>query len=347
MSTYNIPGASLGVTKNGKLVYAKGFGLSDKSANTPVTTESRFRLGSLSKTFTGIAVMKLVQDGKLSLDDKVFGDGGILENDFGTPPYSVNVADMQLRHLLNHTSGSWGLNTGGEVIDNNPAYTHKQFFDWLIDNRPNPKEPGTFYDYSNTGYSLLGRIIEKVSGKPYIDFIKEDLMAPLDATQTDIGATTEAETKSKEVKYYGQGNDASFVYNMSFLRRDASGGLISTATDLLKLITAVDGFPSRPDMLDAPTITELTRVPSGLTNNSDYACGIAIWSAQHLWYNYGSMPGIRSGFMRHDNGMCIALLLNSRVDPSSGETAFAQAMQNLMLDIVNNEQYSWQDIDQF
>lgn len=347
MTTYNIPGASLAVTRNGKLVYIKGYGVANKATGEAVTPASRFRLGSLSKTFTGIAIMKLVQEGKLTLDQKVFGTGSILGNDYGTAPYNANVSAMTLRNLLNHTSGSWAGSTGGDVIDNNTGYTHKQFFDWVINTRPNPKTPGTFYDYSNTGYSLLGRIIEKVSGKTYINYIKEDLLASLQATKTDIGATTEAETKNMEVRYYPQGSDAPYVYNMSFLRRDASGGLISTASEVLKLITAVDGFTTRPDILNSNTIAAFTKVPTGLTNTSDYACGIAVWTAQSLWYNYGSMPGSRSGFMRHDNGTCVSLLLNSRADPAGNETPFIQAMQNLMLDIAKNNTYPWQDIDQF
>ena len=344
MTTYNIPGASLAISKNGKLVYVKGYGKANVATGENVTTNHRFRLASLSKTYTGIAIMKLIQDGQFTLQTNVFGPTGILGNDYGTLPFNSNVLNIKVKHLLQHTSGSWGAATGGDVIDQNPSYTYKQLFDWVLDTRPNPNTPGTSYDYTNVGYNLLGRIIEKKSGKSYINYIKEDILAPIGVTLTDIAGKTEAEQKLNEVTYYGQGNDAQFTYTVAFPRRDADGGLIATATDVLKLITAADGFSTRSDILNASTITSFTTPP---TINPNYANGIGIWSAENLWFNYGSLPGTRTGFMRHNNGMCVVLLLNSRVDPSNGENPFVYAMQDLMLDFVKNSSYNWQNIDQF
>ncbi len=343
MNTFAIPGASLAVSKNGKLVYSKGFGLADKATNEEVKPTSRFRLASVSKTFTGVAIVKLVQDGKLSLDDKVFGSTGVLGTTYGTTPYNTNLSNITVRHLLNNTSGSWGSATGGDVIDHNPSYTTKQFLDWVLNTRTNPKVPGTQYDYSNINFWIAGRVIEKVTGKTYVNYLKEDLLPATGGTQTDMAGRTEADRKTNEVKYYGQHNDAPYVYTIAFPRRDADGGLISTAPDLLRLITAVDGFPSRPDILSTPSINQFTATPAFST----YALGIAMWPAQQVWYNYGSLPGTRTGFMRHNNGMSAALLLNSRVDPTKNETAFVQGMQNLLLDLVANAAHPWQDIDQF
>ena len=343
MTTHNIPGASLAVTKNGKLVYVKGYGLADQAAGTPVTPASRFRLASVSKTYTGVAIMKLVQDGKLSLDSKVFGTGAVLGAEFGTSPYNANLSAITVRHLLQNVSGSWGAATGGDVIDQNPAYTNTQLMNWIINSRSNPKTPGTFYDYSNINFFIAGKIIEKVSGKTYINYLKEDILATLGITQTDIAGKTEADRKTNEVKYYGQGNDAAYVYNIAFPRRDADGGLITTATDLAKFVAAFDGFPTRPDLLNAASVNALTTSSSVYAG---YALGIGIWAAENLWFNYGSLPGTRTGFMRHNNGTSVVLLLNSRKDPTSNENPFVYAMQDLMLDLVKNN-HPWQDIDQF
>lgn len=344
LSTYNIPGASLAVSKNGKLVYVKGYGFADQAASTPVTPQSRFRLASVSKTYTGVAIMKLVQDGRLSLDAKVFGTGGVLANDFGTPPYNANLSNITVRHLLQNVTGSWGASTGGDVIDQNPAYTNTQLMNWIINTRPNPQAPGSVYDYSNVNFFIAGRVIEKISGKTYINFIKEDIMAPIGITKTDMAGKTEAERKTNEVKYYGQGNDAAYVYNIAFPRRDADGGLISTASELLKFVLAFDGFSTRPDILNASSVTALT---TGSSVFPSYGLGIGLWSAENLWYNYGSLPGTRTGFMCHNNGMAVVLLLNSRKDPNTGDNPFVFAMQDLLLDIVKNSSYSWQNIDQF
>ena len=193
MTTYNVPGASLAITKNGKLVYAKGYGKANTATGENVTKNSLFRLASVSKTYTGIAIMKLIQEGQFTLESNVFGPGSILGNDYGTLPFNSNVLNMKVKHLLQHTSGSWGSATGGDVIDQYPTYTYKQLFDWILDTRPNPNAPGTTYDYTNVGYSLLGRIIEKKSGKTYINYIKQDVLAPIGVTLTDIAGKTEAE----------------------------------------------------------------------------------------------------------------------------------------------------------
>ena len=117
MNLYNIPGASLAISKNGKLVYVKGYGKANVAANENVTPNHRFRLASLSKSYTGIAIMKLIQDGQLTMESNVFGTGGILGNDYGTSPYNANLLNIKVKHLLQHTSGSWGSATGGDVID--------------------------------------------------------------------------------------------------------------------------------------------------------------------------------------------------------------------------------------
>ena len=344
MTKYNVPGASLAVSKNGKLVYIKGYGIADKSTGETVTPAHRFRLASVSKTYTGASIIKLAQEGKFAMDDKVFGENGVLGTEYGTPPYNQNVSNMTIRHLLNNTTGSWGGATGSDVIDQNPSYTTKQFLDWVLNTRPNPKAPGTLYDYSNVGFWIAGRIIEKVSGKSFVNYVKEDLLAGTGATQTDMAGKTQNDKKTNEVNYYGQGYDIQYVYNIAFPRRDSDGGLIATPADLLRFITAIDGFPTRPDVLNSASISDLITAPSFYPG---YASGIGIWGEEKVWFNYGSLPGTRSGFMRHDNGKCVALILNSRVDPSTNDLPFVYAMQDLMLDIVKNSSYSWQNIDQF
>ncbi len=343
LTTHSIPGASLAVSKNGKLVYAKGYGFADKEADVKVTTAHRFRLASVSKTYTGAAIMKLVEEGKTTLDSKVFGTGAILGTEYGSGTYNTNVSNIKVRDLLQNTTGSWGSNTGGDVIDQNAAYTNTQLLNWILNTRTNPKAPGTFYDYSNVGFFIAGRVIEKLSGKSYVNYIKENLLPATGATQTDIAGRTLADKKTNEVKYYGQGTDAPYPYVIAFPRRDADGGLIASASDVLRFITAIDGLNTRADILNSASVTAMTTTPSFST----YAQGIAIWKEQNLWYNYGSLPGTRTGFMKHNsNGMCVALLFNSR-PAGAAENAFAGAMQNLMLSIINGS-HSWQvDLNQF
>ena len=132
-----------------------------------------------------------------------------------------------------------------------------------------------------------------------------------------------------------------YVYVIALKRRDADGGLMATAPDLLRLITAIDGVETRPDILNATSLTALTTGSGAAPLNPNYGLGIGLWNEK--WYNYGSLPGTRTGFMRSTNGTCIALLLNSRQE----NTAFINAMQNLMVSIMDNSSITWQNIDQF
>jgi D-alanyl-D-alanine carboxypeptidase len=344
ISKYNIPGASFEVSKNGKMVYAQGYGFADKEKNEKVTPSHLFRLASISKTYTGVAILDLIQKGKFGLNDKVFGDGGVLGNDFGTTPLNPALLKITVNHLVHHTAGAWGNVTGGDVIDQNPTFTTKQFYDWVINTRPIPKNPETIYDYTNVGFNLLGRIIEKVSGKTYINYIKEDIMTKT-GSKVELAKKTFDQKMINEVKYYGQGSDAQYVYEIAFPRRDADDGLVSTAPDLLRFVNAIDGLASRPDILDGKSF-DIFKTPSA--QFSDYGCGVGIWNANNVLFAYGSLPGTRTGAMWSPNGMAVSLVLNSRVDfTASNYNEFVYAMQDILLDIIKNTTYKWQNIDQF
>jgi D-alanyl-D-alanine carboxypeptidase len=344
LTKYNIPGASFAVSKNGKMVYAKGYGFADKEKNEKVTSANIFRLASISKTYTGVAIMNLIQEGKFGLDDKVFGDGGILGNDYGTLPLKADLSKIRVNHLLHHTSGAWGTGTGGDVIDQNPTYDTKQFYDWVINTRPLAKTPNTVYDYTNVGYNLLGRIIEKVSKKSYINYLKENIVAKTGGN-VELAKKTLEERMPKEVKYYGQGSDAPYPYTIAFPRRDADGGLVTSAPDLLRFCNAIDGLSTRPDILDSKTYS-LFKTPSSVF--TDYGCGVGIWDTQKVMFAYGSLPATRTGAMWGQNGMAVVLILNSRIDfNASNYNAFIYEKQDILLDMIKNSNYQWQNIDQF
>jgi D-alanyl-D-alanine carboxypeptidase len=344
IAKYNIPGASFAVSKNGKMVYAKGYGFADKEKSEKVTPEHIFRLASISKTYTGVAIMNLIQEGKLNIDDKVFGDGGILGNDYGSLPLKADLSKITVNHLLHHTAGAWGSGTGGDVIDQNPTYDYKQFYDWIINTRPLAKAPNTVYDYTNIGYNLLGRIIEKVSKKSYLNYIKENIVAKTGGNVALAKKTLE-ERMPKEVKYYAQGSDAIYPYIIAFPRRDSDGGLVASAPDLLRFCNAIDGFSTRPDILDSKTFA-VFKTPSSIF--ADYGCGVGIWDAQKALFAYGSLPGTRTGAMWGQNGMSVVLIMNARVDfNTANSNTFIYEQQDIMLDMIKNSSYKWQDIDQF
>lgn len=342
MTQNNMPGLSLAVSKDGKLVYAKGYGMANKESREEVTTASQFRLASVSKLITSVAVMKLIQDGKVSMDQKVFGPNGILGTTYGTQPYKQYVTDITVSDLLHHTAGGWGQ-------DNDPAFLDVTMdktavMNWTINNLSLPKKPGTAFAYSNFGYMLLSQIIEKISGKSYPQFVQDEILTKVGAAHTFIAADKQSDKLEQEVIYYGQGGDVPVVYQMNLSRADGAMGWMSTPTDLLRFVTAVDSSSTRPDILSLATIkTMVTTTASSAGLGFNFGCGWAVEGEE--WYWWGSLPGTFAILYRHRNGICIAAAANSRLQPNPGNglSSFARVVNF----IAYEGDISWQEIDQF
>lgn len=343
LSDNGFPGASLAVSKNGKLVYRKGYGLADKENGTEVTADSRFRVASVSKLFTSVAIMKLIQDGKLSINQKVFGSDGLLGTDYGTQPYKTHVTDITLSDLLHHTVGGWGQ-------DNDPAFFDKTLdadgvINWTVDNLALTHAPGTAFAYSNFGYMLLSEIAEKASGKPYVQYVKDEILDKVGAGQTAIAGTALSDRQDGEVKYYGQGGDMNYVYDYTqFARAAGAMGWLSTPTDLLRFVNAVDGSPTRPDLLNATTIGTMTTVtPASVGFGFHFGCGWVVEGEEWFWW--GSLPGTFAILYRNGNGICVAVTANGRRQPVPENGLYS------CIDVLNyiafEEAIPWQDIDQF
>jgi CubicO group peptidase (beta-lactamase class C family) len=147
MENYHIPGLSIAISKDEKMVYVKGYGLADNSSGEQVTTKSLFRIADVSEAITAIAIMKLIEEGKLSPDSKVFGDKGRLGNEYGSKPYSANITNITIDELLHQTSGGWSgrydMMLDPEFRDD--SITKAQLISWALDNRPPKTSPGITY----------------------------------------------------------------------------------------------------------------------------------------------------------------------------------------------------------
>ena len=119
--------------------------------------------------------MKLVEERKLKLSDRVFGSGGILGNTYGKKPYKKWVTSITVKHLLEHTAGGWN-NKKNDPMFQKSGYNHKQLISWVLNNRPLSRKPGTKNDYSNFGYCVLGRVIEKRSGMSYKNYVRSRIL---------------------------------------------------------------------------------------------------------------------------------------------------------------------------
>ena len=173
MAERHIPGAAVAVVKNGRVVRMKGYGLASLEFSVPVTTDTAFEIGSVSKQMTAAGIMLLVQDGKVGLDERI---SKYLPN---TPEA---WKDVTVRHLLTHTSGIKSYSS----LDGFELSQRMKIDDFIKKLSPHPLEftPGERNIYSNSGFNLLAYIIETQSGKKYIDFMRERVFLPLGMTRT-------------------------------------------------------------------------------------------------------------------------------------------------------------------
>lgn len=320
MSNYNIPGVQLAIIKDEKIVYRKSFGLADEDSNVLVNDESLFRIASISKPITAIGILKLAEMNLLNLNDTVFGTGGILGTDYGTTPYSNDIEQITVKQLLEHTSG-W-TNIPFDPMFNNLNFTHNQLISDIIDNRPLTTLPGSTYYYSNFGYCVLGRIIEKVSNTTYESFIKQNLFIPSDITNMEIAGNTIDEIYPSEVVYYDQENFS--PYGMNVTRMDSHGGWIASATDLAKFLSKIDRNSSRVDLVNQNSLQELY---FGFQN----------------WIFYGSLPGTSTAISRVNDSFGYVILANTRTIPDDG---ILNNMNTIMQSEISSRS-EWPDYDLF
>ncbi|MEP6757377.1 MAG: serine hydrolase domain-containing protein, partial [Chthonomonadales bacterium] len=239
------------------------------------------------------------------LTDHIFGTGSVLGNDFGSAPFAAYIEEITLLHLLTHTCGGWG-NTGNDPMFSHPRFDHKRLIVETIANHPLQFQPGQHYSYSNFGYCILGRVIEKLSGESYSNFVQTEVLKPCGASGMQIAGNTLADIAVNEVHYYGQGGQN--PYNLKVSRMDSHGGWIATASDLVSFALGVDGFPTPPDILSSQSIKTISK---GSTVYPKYGCGWSISPTGNCWH-MGSLPGTCTILVRTSRGISWAGLTNTR-----------------------------------
>ncbi|MBI3823492.1 MAG: beta-lactamase family protein, partial [Planctomycetes bacterium] len=333
MRDYDVPGAALAVAKDGKLVYARGFGHADNQLGLPVQPGMRFRIASISKPITAAMILRLIELGLLKLDDNPFVILKIALPDNADP----RLKKITIRQLMHHTAGfdrgkSFDPMFRPIVIakDQNvkpPAkpidiihYMNKQKLDF---------DPGTRYAYSNYGYCILGRVIEKVTKQSYEAAVQKHLFDPIGVKNTQLGHTLT--TAKNEVRYYDAnkreanavlgpnlGKPVPVPYGAWYLEAmDAHGGWISSAPDLVRFGSAFDQ-PEKCKILKADSIKTMFTAPDlGAVKESSvgYGCG---WQVRKLgrgnintWHT-DSLDGTETILVRRHDGLCWAVLFNTR-----------------------------------
>lgn len=217
-------GLSVAVARHGRVILSKGYGLAEVEHDVKATADSMFRMGSITKQFTAAAIVRLVEQGKIGLDDP------IAKHVHG---YNTQGREITIRHLLTHTSGIKSYTKVRRIMVDEPEreFSRQEILD-MVQNEPLEFEPGTRFEYSNTGYFLLGMVIENVSGKQYCSYLQDEFFAPLGLTRTRCDSNLEI-IKGRAQGYTIAGdelvNDRGLATGTSF----AAGGLLASAHDLV------------------------------------------------------------------------------------------------------------------
>lgn len=303
MARCKVPGLSVAIAKDGRIRYVAAFG--EAARGVRLTPKHVMRVASVSKPFTAAAVMALVEQGKLDLGARVFGPGAVLGTAYGAPPYAPHVAEVTVDHLLTHTAGGW-QNDGTDPMFSNPRMNHHELIEWAIARVPLAHAPGEHHAYSNFGFCILGRVLEKVTGKPYEQAVREAVLDRCGIRSMAIAGNTRDDRRSDEVEYFGQqGQDP---YGMQVRRMDAHGGWLAAPRDLVRFVLRVDQFPTVPDILKPPTVTRM--VDPTPVSDRHYARGWAVNGANY--FHSGSLPGTSSIMVRTGGGFAWAGLANTR-----------------------------------
>ena len=344
MSARGVPGGALAVVKDRRLVYARGYGFADRAKNLPVKADSLFRIASISKSITGVAVLKLVEEGKLALDAKAFPLLGLQPAVQSFVDPEPRLRQITIRQLLQHTGG-WDREMSFDPMFRSdriaranltpPPASARDVIRYMLA-RPLDFDPGARFAYSNFGYCVLGRVIEKVTGQTYEQFVQEKILAPIGIRRMRIGASLEGKQAAGEVRYYpndtaeadnvfpGEPRKVPWPYGGFHLEAmDAHGGWLASAVDLARFAAALDD-PAHSPLLKpesfatmyAPPVPPVSRRADGTVESSFYGCGcmvrpVGTEGRVNCWHS-GSLPGTSTLLVRLANGLSWAVLFNQR-----------------------------------
>jgi D-alanyl-D-alanine carboxypeptidase len=307
-------GFSVAVVRHGQPVLAKGYGYADLAERIPASASTIYRLASITKQFTAAAILHLVEEGKLSLEDQI--------SDY-LPDYPAPGRGITIRNLLSHTSGLSDvavvpiLEESGGV-----GYTRDQIID-LVASQPLDFEPGTGHSYSNVGFMLAGVVIERVTGTSYADYLTDEVLRPLGLDHTSFCPDEQPPADRWAHGYDLQhgnwpralrlGRAPAFVdpapINMDVV--SSAGGLCATATDLARWPGLLRSF------LDPASYREMSR-PTVLADGTEVPYGLGLQIRQFGDHPALSHGGVVNGFVSlvadfPEDDLTVAMLVNSRL----------------------------------
>jgi CubicO group peptidase (beta-lactamase class C family) len=355
---WNLAGMTMAILKDGKLVYAHGFGYANVEGKQEVIPGNLFRIASVSKLITAVGIMKLVEKKKISLDSKVFGPKALLKDKIFEKVADKRLYNITVRHLLAH-AGGWSLSYGDPAFNSlvvlektgeSGAATLDSYCRFVASRRLH-FDPGTRSSYSNMGYMFLGKVIESVTGQTYEDFIRNGVLKPVGISDMHIGRSYLSDRRINEVKYYeseesqpipafdGSGRLVPKPYGGNPIELlGAAGGWIASSVELAKLMALIDGFRNYPDMLPQNLINQMTV-------NKDFKgpLGWKVVKDNGDWIRTGSMAGTSAIMKRQSSGFSWIIIINS----SSWKGPRLPAYINYMMEKIEKKNLNWPKTDLF
>lgn len=351
VSEHAVPGVAVAVsryTKAGQseIVLQKGYGYADLATLEKTTSKHLYRIASISKPITAIAILKLIENGKFTLDDPIVELLKLqTQAELAGDKFDARWNKITVRHLLQHRGG-WDRDKSFDAMFQSVRFARQENADapaepaTIVSAMLKQRldfEPGERYAYSNFGYCLLGRLIEKVSGESYEKFVQDKVLRPIGIEDMRLGHTRLEQRADLEVRYYQPGKGRSVfqgdlqqtvptpygAWNLEAM--DAHGGWLASAEDLLRLAMCFDD-PAHCPVLSADSIKLMFEPPSKIKRDEDadptffYSLGWMnrISDNQNInrWHT-GSLDGTATIMIRRHDGWNMVALLNTRSSPVS------------------------------
>ena len=342
---HDVPGASVAIARHGRIVYARGFGYADREKHEPVEPDSLFRIASISKPFTSAAILQLQERGRLRLDDHAFELLGYKPHLDGGATVDPRLVKITFRELLHHTGG-FDRNVSfdpmfrstriAQAMGTQPPARQQEIIEYMM-GRPLDFDPGTHEAYSNFGYCVLGRVIEKTSRISYENYVQKEILAPLAIHHMRQGRSLENQRADGEVRYYPRSDahvksvfDAAQTVPVAYggwciEAMDSHGGWIATASDLATFASAFED-PEHCPILKSSSIEEMFARPQdtgydakGNPKAAYYACGWQVRPVRNgkanTWHN-GQLDGTSTLLVHRYDDIAWAVLFNADFDAS-------------------------------
>ncbi len=339
MKKWELKGASLAIMRNDSLLYAKGYGKADEGVE--MEPSHILRMASVSKLITAAGIMVLQDRDSLSIRDTVFGPRGILNDSlFNSVIRDKNYHKITVEHLLRHQGGFYRdpLFSSREVmqqlrLDHPPV--KEDFYRLVLRNRLSFM-PGEWERYSNFGYLLLSEIIEKVSGKPYEQFIREEVLRPAGCFDMHIGGSYYSDKRENEVRYYAHEGEGKIIEEYTGSGRmvercyggnnipllSGAGAWCGSPAEIARLVASIDGRPEVEDIISPEAAAQMTEY----FDKETYSLGWNDTDPAKGWSRTGTLSGTTALVKYYPDGECWIMFTNTSTWRGPSQARYTDAL---------------------